>query len=115
MVGCKSAPVLSSRSITHRWSEKGVSDIEGDATHIERAAEYVKAMRYTGYIGIGFSAVHSLNEINEACSIGRADECTRKRFTEVGRYVKGTGPGINEGNLATPSCITISVAKALLI
>ena len=90
MVGCKSAPVLSSRSITHRWSEKGVSDIEGDATHIERAAKYVKAMRYAGYIGIGFSTVHSLNEINEACSIGREDECIGNKLSEVDRFVEDT-------------------------
>ena len=31
-------------------------------------------MRYTGYLGIGFSGLHSLNEINEACSVGREAE-----------------------------------------
>ncbi|MCZ5459963.1 PAAR domain-containing protein, partial [Escherichia coli] len=51
----KKALGLSSSSITHKWNETGISDIEGYATHIERAAKYVKAMRYTGYLGIGFS------------------------------------------------------------
>lgn len=87
----KKALGLSSSSITHKWNETGISDIEGYATHIERAVKYVKAMRYTGYLGIGFSGLHSLNEINEACSVGREAECTKKKYTEIGSFAVGTG------------------------
>ncbi|MGV3345807.1 hypothetical protein ACGVWS_08680 [Enterobacteriaceae bacterium LUAb1] len=52
----KHALGLSTSSITHKWNETGISDIEGYATHIEQAAKYVRAMRYVGYVGIGFSA-----------------------------------------------------------
>lgn len=76
----KNALSLSSSSITHKWNETGISDIKGYATHIERAAKYVKAMRYTGYVGIGFGGLHSLNEIHEACSVGREAECTGKIY-----------------------------------
>lgn len=48
-------------------------------------------MRYTGYLGIGFSGLHSLNEINEACSVGREVECTKKKYTEIGSFAVGTG------------------------
>lgn len=108
----KNALGLSTSSITHKWNETGVSDIEGYATHIERAAKYTKAMRYTGYVGIAFSAVHSINEINEACSIGREAECTRKKYTEIGSFSGGVGAGILTGSLAVPLCIAIGIGTA---
>lgn len=108
----KNALGLSTSSITHKWNQTGIGDIEGYATHIERAAKYVKAMRYTGYVGIGFSAVHSINEINEACSVGREDECTKKKYTEIGSFSGSVGLGVLTGSLAVPLCIAIGVGTA---
>ena len=108
----KNALGLSTRSITYQWNQTGINDIDGYATHIERAAKYVKAMRYTGYVGIGFSAVHSLNEIHEACSVGREAECTRKKYTEIGSFALGTGGGVLAGGWAIPLCIAIGVGTA---
>ncbi|PAN97808.1 hypothetical protein CIW61_19970 [Enterobacter cloacae] len=108
----KNALGLSTSSITHKWNETGISDIEGYATHIERAAKYVAAMRYVGYVGIGFSALHSINEINEACSVGREDECTKKKYTEIGSFADSTGGGILAGGMAVPLCIAIGVGTA---
>jgi len=108
----KNALGLSTSSITHKWNATGISDIEGYATHIERAAKYVAAMRYVGYVGIGFSALHSINEINEACSVGREDECSKKKYTEIGSFVGGTGLGIGAGYLAAPVCVAIGVGTA---
>lgn len=108
----KNALGLSTSSITHKWNETGISDIDGYATHIERAAKYVTAMRYVGYVGIGFSALHSINEINEACSVGREDECTKKKYTEIGSFAGSTGGGILAGGMAVPLCIAIGVGTA---
>lgn len=108
----KSALGLSTSSITHKWNTSGVSDIDGYAVHIERAAKYVKAMKYSGYAGIGFSALHSANEINEACSIGRESECTKKKYTEIGSFVGGTSLGVGAGYLAAPLCVAIGVGTA---
>lgn len=108
----KNALGLSSSSINHKWNETGISDIEGYATHIERAAKYVKAMRYTGYLGIGFSGLHSLNEIHEACSVGREAECTKKKYTEIGSFALGTGGGVLAGGGAIPLCVAIGVGTA---
>lgn len=108
----KNALGLSSSSITHKWNETRISDIEGYATHIERAAKYVKAMRYTGYLGIGFSGLHSLNEIHEACSVGREAECTKKKYTEIGSFALGTSGGVLAGGGAIPLCVAIGVGTA---
>lgn len=108
----KNALGLSSSSITHKWNGTGISDIEGYATHIERAAKYVKAMKYTGYVGIGFSAVYSMNEINEACSIGREAKCIRKKYTEIGSFSGRVGGSILTGSLAVPPCIALGIGTA---
>ncbi|RKQ40783.1 PAAR domain-containing protein [Enterobacter sp. R1(2018)] len=108
----KNALGLSTSSITHKWNETGIGDIEGYATHIERAAKYTRAMLYTGYVGIAFSAVHSINEINEACSTGREAECTKKKYTEIGSFTGGVGGGILTGSLAVPLCIAIGIGTA---
>lgn len=103
----KNALGLSTSSITHKWNETGISDIEGYATHIERAAKYTKAMRYTGYVGIAFSAVHSINEINEACSTGREAECTKKKYTEIGSFTGGLAGGYAGGAIGMGLCTLI--------
>ncbi|MGK4351172.1 PAAR domain-containing protein [Enterobacter sichuanensis] len=100
----KNALGLSTSAITHKWNETGVSDIEGYATHIERAAKYTKAMRYAGYVGIAFSAIHSINEINEACSTGREAECTKIKYTEIGSFSGGLAGGLAGGAIGMGIC-----------
>jgi len=103
----KSALGLSTKSITHKWNQTGISDIDGYATHIERAAKYVAAMRYVGYVGIGFSALHSINEINEACSVDREDECTKKKYTEIGSFAGGLAGSYAGGAAGVGLCSVI--------
>ena len=80
----KSALGLSSKAITHRWNETGIDDIEGYATHIEKAAKYVKLMETAGKIGLGLSALNTAAEITEACSVGR--DCAKTAFTSIGEF-----------------------------
>ncbi|OQP31872.1 PAAR domain-containing protein [Pantoea latae] len=80
----KNALGLSSRSITRRWNETGVSDIEGYATHIEKLAKYVKWMETAGKIGIGLSAFDTAAKITEACTVGR--NCAKTSFTSIGEF-----------------------------
>ena len=80
----KNALGLSRRSITHRWNETGVSDIEGYATHIEKLAKYVKWMETAGKIGIGLAALDTAAKITEACTVGR--DCAKTSFTSIGEF-----------------------------
>lgn len=80
----KNALGLSSSSITHRWNETGVSDIEGYATHIEKLAKYVKLMDTAGKIGLGLSALDTAAKITEACTVGR--DCAKTSFTSIGEF-----------------------------
>lgn len=88
----KSALGLSSRSITHRWNETGISDIEGYATHIEKLAKYVKWMETAGKIGIGLSAFDTAAKITEACTVGR--DCAKTSFTSIGEFAGSLAGGL---------------------
>jgi hypothetical protein len=90
----KSALGLSSRSITHRWNETGVSDIEGYATHIEKLAKYVKLMETAGKIGLGLSALDTAAKITEACTVGR--DCAKTSFTSIGEFAGSLAGGFSK-------------------
>ncbi|MGN2426360.1 hypothetical protein [Klebsiella electrica] len=94
----KSALGLSSRSITHRWNETGVSDIEGYATHIEKLAKYVKWMETAGKIGIGLSALDTAAKITEACTVGR--DCAKISFTSIGEFAGSLAGGLWQAELS---------------
>lgn len=94
----KRALGLSSSSITHRWNETGVSDIEGYATHIEKLAKYVKWMETAGKIGIGHSAFDAAAKITEACTVGR--DCEKTAFTSIGEFTGSLIGGAIAGKIA---------------
>ena len=100
----KRALGLSTSSITHRWNQTGVADIEGYATFIEKAAKYVKMMKTAGYVGIALDGVNRLDKIYEACSVG--SDCEKTAYTEVGSFGVGLGTGIGAGALVSGSVST---------
>ena len=112
----KSALGLSSRSITHRWNETGVSDIDGYATHIEKLAKYVKWMETAGKIGIGLSAFDSAAKITEACAVGR--DCVKTSFTSIGEFAGSLAGGalasrILQGSAASSICALVLGAATI--
>jgi hypothetical protein len=100
----KRALGLSTSSITHRWNQTGVADIEGYATYIEKAAKYVKMMKTAGYVGIALDGVNRLDKIYEACTVG--SDCEKTAYTEVGSFGVGLGTGIGAGALVSGSVST---------
>lgn len=112
----KSALGLSSRSITQRWNETGVSDIEGYATHIEKLAKYVKLMETAGKIGIGLSALDTAAKITEACTVGR--DCAKTSFTSIGEFSGSLAGGalasrIIQGSAANTVCAVMLGAATI--
>lgn len=100
----KRALGLSTSSITHRWNQTGVADIEGYATFIEKAAKYVKMMKAAGYVGIALDGMNRLDKIYEACTVG--SDCEKTAYTEVGSFSVGLGTGIGASALVSDSVST---------
>lgn len=88
----KRALGLSTSSITHRWNQTGVADIEGYATFMEKAAKYVKLMKTVGYVGIALDGANRLDKVYEACTVG--SDCEKAAFTQIGGFSVGTATGI---------------------
>ena len=95
----KRALGLSTSSITHRWNQTGVADIEGYATFIEKAAKYVKMMKTAGYVGIALDGVNRVDKIYDACTVG--SDCEKTTYTEVGSFGMSIGGGVFAGSLAS--------------
>lgn len=100
----KRALGLSTSSITHRWNQTGVADIEGYATFMENAAKYVKMMKAVGYVGITLDGVNRLDKIYEACTVG--SDCEKTAYTEIGSFGVGLGSGMAAGALVSGSVST---------
>ncbi|WP_455424660.1 PAAR domain-containing protein [Dryocola sp. LX212] len=100
----KRALGLSTSSITHRWNQTGVADIEGYATFMENAAKYVKMMKTAGYVGIALDGMNRLDKIYEACTVG--SDCKKTAYTEVGSFSVGLGSGMAAGALVSGSVST---------
>lgn len=92
---------LSSSAITHRWNQTGVSDIEGYATYMEKAAKYVKLMKKLGYVGIALDGANRMDKVYEACTVGT--DCAEVSLSEVGSFAGGIGLGMWAGSAAASS------------
>ena len=105
----KRALGLSTSSITHRWNQTGVADIEGYATFMENAAKYVKMMKAVGYVGIALDGANRLDKVYEACTVG--SDCEKAAFTQVGGFSVGTAAGIYTSSAvysgATAACSVV--------
>ena len=105
----KRALGLSTSSITHRWNQTGVADIEGYATFMENAAKYVKMMKAVGYVGIALDGANRLDKVYEACTVG--SDCEKAAFTQVGGFSVGTAAGIYTSSAvysgATAACAVV--------
>ena len=100
----KRALGLSTSSITHRWNQTGVTDIEGYATYMEKAAKYVKLMKTVGYVGVTLDGLNRMNKVYEACTVG--SDCEKTAYIEVGSFGMAIGGGMGAGVLASASAST---------
>lgn len=76
-------------------------EIRGYAQRLEHIAKASKLLRAGTPIGIALNAGSSYLEIQEACSVGREEACTRAKFVEGSKLVGGVGLGYVGGALGS--------------
>lgn len=86
---------ISTKSYLHTQELRGYSQRLG---HIAKAS---KLLRAGTPVGIGLNAWSSYLEIEEACSLGREEVCTRAKFVEGAKLVGGVSGGYFGGMLGT--------------
>jgi len=96
---------ISTRSYLHTQELRGYSQRLG---HIAKAS---KLLRMGTPVGIGLNAWSTHLEIEEACSLGREEVCTRAKFVEGAKLVGGVGVGYAGGivgsTAATYACFVV--------
>ena len=94
----KHALGLSSKSLVHEWSTAGVGAIKGYSNYVDsaRAAKFMKA---GGWIGIGLSGLNTTNEVYNACTTGREQECAKIAVKGYSHFAASTAFGIKGGEL----------------
>lgn len=97
---------ISTKSYLH------TGEIQGYAKKVGGVAKAAKLLRAGTPIGIGLNSVSSYLEIEEACSTGRKEQCTRAKFVEGAKLVGGVGGGYLGGMLGT-SMATYTCALVL--
>ncbi|HCV65894.1 MAG TPA: hypothetical protein DGZ94_11605 [Serratia sp.] len=104
----KHALGLSSKSLVHEWSTAGVGAIKGYSNYIDSASRAAKFMKTGGWVGIGLSGLNTTNDVYNACTSGREQECTKVAVKGYSNFAASTAAGIwgGEGGalLATGAC-----------
>lgn len=107
---------LSSRSIVHEWSTVGINGIPGYSDFVGNAAKAARFLKYGGYIGIGFSFAGTTNDVVDACSKGRENECGKFAFKEYVKFGASTTLGIWGGSIGSSvgigACAAIGIVTA---
>jgi len=76
---------ISSKSYLH------TGDIRGYAGKVRGVSKMASAMSKGAYVGIALDVGVGALEIQEACSTGREEECSRAKYVETGKTVGGIG------------------------
>lgn len=112
----KRALNLSSRSIVHEWSTAGISGIPGYSWYTDNAAKAARFMKAGGFIGIGFSFAGTTNDVVDACSKGRKDDCGKIAVKDYSKFALTTGAGMLGGawgsSAALAGCAAIGIVTA---
>ncbi len=94
----KHALGISSRSLVHHWNQAGVpGEIPGYASHIEGVSRASRYIKLGGWVGLGLTVASSELAIQEACRVGREEECRQVKFTERGSFAGGVAGGAAAG------------------
>ncbi len=106
---------LSTQSIVHQWSSAGAAGaIRGYAERVEASAKAVKFLKAGGYITLALGALSTTNDVVQACSQGRENECRSVALTSYGGFAGSTYFGALGGSsgaaLASSVCVAAGVA-----
>ncbi|MBP2198281.1 hypothetical protein [Pantoea cypripedii] len=110
----KHALNLSSSAIVHDWESAGVGTIRGYSTYVDGAAKAAKFMKMGGWVSIGFSALNTTNDVYDACTVDRRDECAKVAVSKYTQFAASTAAGIYGGAfsalIATGACVVLGAA-----
>lgn len=109
----KHALNLSSSSIVHDWQTAGVGAIRGYSTYVDGAAKAAKFMKAGGLVAVGFGALNTTNEVYQACTVDRKNECAKVAVTEYAKFAASTMASVYGGTFGAASGQFVCVALGI--
>ncbi|MEE1924945.1 hypothetical protein V0R50_15925 [Pseudomonas sp. 148P] len=90
----KTALGLSTRSLVHHWKKAGaLGPIPGYATHIGQVSKTAKIVKAGGWVGTAIGGGASYVKVQQVCSAGDEQACTKVKYTEGGSLLGGVAGG----------------------
>ncbi|HEY0286455.1 MAG TPA: hypothetical protein VGC62_05515, partial [Pseudomonas sp.] len=98
---------ISSKSYLHS------GELRGYAQTVRKISTTAKVLSNGTYVGVVLDVGVGALEIQEACSIGREDVCTKAKYVESGRTVGGilgsAAGGLMGGSIAGGICVALGL------
>jgi len=86
--------------------------------HTGELRDYAKRVQHLGnmarhlsngtFVGVALDIGAGALEIEEACSVGRKEQCTKAKFIEVGKMVVGIPSAVRAGGAAVSLCVKLA-------
>ena len=100
---------LSSKSITHQWTNQPVNATTIPNFHKNYAtvAEMSRHLKRVGYVGIALTGVDAVANIQKACTVGDDASCRKAKYTQTGKAITSIGGGAGGGLVASWAVCTL--------
>ena len=99
---------LSTKSLVHHLKDHPapIKKLPGFEKNHTKVRNYAKVLKGAGYVALALDGVQSVAKVQQACTTGTEQECTKSKFSQAGRFVGSVGGGVLGGTLAAYTVCT---------
>jgi len=99
---------LSTKSIVHHLKDYpgSIDTLPGFEKNHAKVKQYSKTLKGLGYVALVLDGVHSVANVQQACTTGTVEECTKSKFGQTGRFAGSVAGGALVGRLAATAVCT---------
>lgn len=101
--GIKNMLGISSKSYLHS------GEVAGYANTVRSVSKMANVLSKGTYVGVALDVGSGALEIQEACSLGREEQCTRAKFVEGGRTGFGIGGAVAGAAVGDAAVVTVCI------
>ncbi len=93
---------LSTKSLVHHLKDHPapITELPGFEKNHAKVRNYAKVLKGAGYVALALDGVQSVAKVQQACTTGTEQECTKSKFSESGRFAGSVAGGVTVGKLA---------------
>jgi len=101
---------LSSKSIIHRWGKQQgkVTAIPEFSKNYAAVAKMSRNLKRVGYVGIALTGIDAAATIKKACTLNDEKQCTKAKYSQLGKASASIAGGTAGGMLATWGVCTLA-------